>query len=209
MSKKCQTDFISHIRKYIKGNAGIYTKRIPILLYPSSNMPNSNKSKCSPETNPDCCSCGGMPWSNISTLCHLTRDCAKKSCLVWQSLRCSEVSEGWVAGDPEPRSLLIFLHKGHHFTFEKADQGKAQVKWFEAAYPKWGKCMDAHAAMTYPSFNWDNYYEWKIKEGLLGNEALDEGFDLYIQMRQHYNTTGINHDKASRKVNKMEDEDNK
>ena len=69
--------------------------------------------------------------------------------------------------------------------------------------------MDAHAAMTYPSFNWDNYYEWKIKEGLLGNEALDEGFDLYIQMRQHYNTTGINHDKASRKVNKMEDEDNK
>lgn len=136
--------------------------------------------KCSPETNPDCSSCGGMPWCNLSMLLHMTKNSAKKSSLLWQTTRCSEVSEVSEVGK-DCKSLLVFLHKGHHFTFEKADL-KNSTKWFDEAYPKWGKCMDAHAAMTYPTFTWDNYYAWKVSKNYLDNEALDEGFDTYKAM---------------------------
>ena len=124
----------------------------------------------------------GMPMSNIRMLVAMTSNARNGANLGWQIARCSEVSADWKEGDREPKQLVVFLNKGHHFTFEKAD-GKNNIRWFKEAYPKWGKCMDAHASMS--EFDgsyggWTNYYEWKYSEGHT-NDADDVKYAAFLR----------------------------
>ena len=105
---------------------------------------------------PECCSCGGMPHYNIDFMFHFSP---------------------WMRDVPRIRA---FLHKGHHFIFEKADT-TSNTKWFEEAYPKWGKAMDAHAKATYPTFTWTPYYAWKTSQNHT-NDINDPGYEKELQM---------------------------
>ena len=136
----------------------------------------------------------GMPLNNIALLMRETADAPRHQNLRWQTARCSEVGSEWRDGDPAPKTLITFLNKGHHIGFEKADNRNA-LKWFDEAYPKWGKCMDAHAAMT--PFDWKNYYKWKVSK----HHANDADAPKYLQYLQHdclkakgYGTIGIPYD---------------
>lgn len=138
-----------------------------ITMLNQSNMPQSQS---------------GMPISNIQMLVKMTANSPNGANLGWQIARCSEVSAEWVEGMPTPKSLITFLNKGHHFTFEKAD-GRNAVRWFNEAYPKWGKCMDAHASMS--EFGgeyggWKNYYDWKYSKGHT-NDADDPKYAKYLR----------------------------
>lgn len=64
----------------------------------------------------------------------------------------------------ENKSLAMFLSRGFHFKFEKADLCENKAKreaWFELAKNGgWLPAMIEHRDQTYPIFKWENFDAW-------------------------------------------------